>query len=120
VNVAIHSDIKDDAGSARLFLDLNNRKPISSVDKFRNEVLAQDLTALAVVSIVREMGLSIAATPSEKGPCAVMALKKLYLLTVFSPIPTNFAACAADVPIPPRGGIETLSLFSTSWFLRFA
>src|SRR5689334_19036801 len=28
VSVCVHSDVKDDAGASRLFLDLNNRSPV--------------------------------------------------------------------------------------------
>jgi hypothetical protein len=78
VEVKIHTDVKDNATASSLFLKLNDRSPVSPVDKFENEVRAGFGPAVAIVELLRARRLKIGRAIGDGLVCCVTALKNLY------------------------------------------
>lgn len=78
VEVKIHVDAKDDASASDLFLKLNDRSPVTSIDKFENEVRAGYGPAVSIVEMLRKRHLEVARTARDGAICCVAALKRIY------------------------------------------
>jgi hypothetical protein len=78
VIVRIHTDAKDHAASAALFLKLNNRLLVSSFAKFVNARTAEYESAVGVNRIVSEHGYTVGKTTRDAELSCVSTLMKLY------------------------------------------
>lgn len=78
VDVCYHSEVKDHAGAARLFLDLNTRASTHPFDKFVNEVEAGEEAAVAVSNIVKDHGFRVERFNSDGTIACVNTLKAIY------------------------------------------
>ena len=79
-NVMLHTTVKDDASSSRLFLRLNDRAPVSPWAKFENEVKSQDVIATRIVLIVDNCGLKISKSAGPGSIRSISSLKNAYAL----------------------------------------
>jgi len=80
VEVKIHLDATTDARASELFLKLNDRSPVSAIDRFMNEVKFGDQDALGVMAIVKKSNLEVARYTGDTILNCVNALKRIYLL----------------------------------------
>ena len=78
VDVKLHLDVTNDAEAAALFLKLNDRSPVSSFDKFNNEVTACNETACGVLKQVTARGIKIAREPGDGKVRCVTAMQRVY------------------------------------------
>jgi hypothetical protein len=75
LDVKIHQDVTDDAGACRLFLHLNDRAPVSSFDKFQNELHAGLAESIAVLGLAEKHGLKVERSAGDGIITCVNALK---------------------------------------------
>lgn len=80
VDVSVHIDVVDDARASKLFLELNDRAPVRTLDKFKNELQCGDPVATAVRDIASKHGISILSSGGRGSTRSVASLKASYLL----------------------------------------
>lgn len=78
VDVVIHTDIKDHAGSARLFLRLNNTRTVSNYWKYVRELTAGFPEACGVDTVLRSLKLKVEQSTSDGTVSAVKSLKMIW------------------------------------------
>jgi hypothetical protein len=78
VDVKLHLDVVNDAEASALFLKLNDRSPVSSFDKFKNEVKAGNETALGVLKQVAARGIKVTKEPGDGKVRCVTAMQRVY------------------------------------------
>lgn len=80
VTVALHCDVTDDSRAAKLFLQLNDRSPVSPFDKFDNAAKAGDLIAIRITFILNQRGIMASRSKGNGKACCVNALRIIYLM----------------------------------------
>lgn len=80
VEVKVHLDVKDDQKACALFLQLNDRAPVSPFDKFLAAVTAGYPAAVGVRDVAKKFDLKIDRTPSNNAVACVSSLQKIYSL----------------------------------------
>ena len=78
VDVKLHLDVTSDAEAAALFLKLNDRSPVSSFDKFKNEVTAGNETARGVLKQISARGIKVTKEPGDGKVRCVTAMQRVY------------------------------------------
>lgn len=78
VTVALHCDVTDDARAAKLFLQLNDRSPVSPYDKFNNAANSGDLVAIRINFILNQRGIMASRSKGNGRACCVNALRAIY------------------------------------------
>jgi hypothetical protein len=80
VEVKVHLDVVDDARASALFLKLNDRSPVSSYDRWVNEIKAKNGDAINTNAIVMKHNLTVERQSGDSHVTCVSSLKKLYLV----------------------------------------
>ena len=80
VEVKVHLDVDSDERASELFLKLNHRKPVSPLDKFKNELTAGLPVANNIVEILKTRGVKVGTGTYEGTVTCVASLKAVYLL----------------------------------------
>lgn len=78
VEIKVHLDVQDDARASALFLKLNDRSPVSTYDKFKNELKSNHPVAVATLRIVKINGLEIDGSGADGIITCISTLKKVY------------------------------------------
>jgi hypothetical protein len=81
-DVAILCEVHDGmslADEARLFLRLNGgRSAVRVYDKFKARLVAKEVVAMAIVSILKGLGLKVTKSQQRHGVCAIKAVESVY------------------------------------------
>lgn len=80
VDVVVHTNIADNKEACRLFLQLNDRSPVSAYAKYAASLIAGDAVAVAIHSITGACGIAVAKHRAQDTTTAVAALRSAYSL----------------------------------------
>lgn len=78
VQVVIHTDVTNEARASMLFLRLNDRAPVRTLDKFKAEVAAGVEDAVGALQVVQKRGLKVGVATTDGWIACVEALKKTW------------------------------------------
>lgn len=78
VEIKLHLDVKDNKRASELFLLLNDRAPVATFEKFKNELSAGHREALAINSIAEVRGLKVSKVSGDGKLSCIAALKRTY------------------------------------------
>ncbi len=80
VRVEVHTTVSTDARSSDLFLKLNDRSAATPFERFRNELQARRLDAVAIQSLVNRNGLEIVPRAGDGRVTCIVTLQTVYAL----------------------------------------